>query len=389
MDITFPVGYYTLHKTKIIDFQLNRWHSLGYCRLEDMREAGRRIHGLEDWKVVMVELADQALAEGRILNAAFMYRAAEFFTKASDPDKLRLYEKFTELFYNELVCDEPLKRHSIPYEVATLPAFELRHESEARRGVLVMHGGFDSFIEEFYSLAKYFSRQGYDVYAFEGPGQGGALRQSGLPLTYQWEKPAKAVLDYFDLDDVSWLGISMGGWMCFRAAAFEPRISRVIASSIAYDYMEIPPAFVANFARWLMARPSIFHPLTELKMRMRPQEQWGIDNLIYITQSENALEASNYILEFNKVNQQPERVRQDVLILTGEDDHFIPMKLHHLQVKALLNARSITERIFTAEEQASNHCQVGNFGLALQVMQDWLHSVETPKRASETEMTPA
>ena len=36
---TFPVGYHDLHKTKIIDFQLNRWYSLGYARLKDMEEA--------------------------------------------------------------------------------------------------------------------------------------------------------------------------------------------------------------------------------------------------------------------------------------------------------------------------------------------------------------
>jgi pimeloyl-ACP methyl ester carboxylesterase len=48
------------------------------------------------------------------------------------------------------------------------------------------------------------------------------------------------VLDYFHLDDVTLLGISMGGWLCFRAAAYEPRIRRVIALSIAFDYMQIP-----------------------------------------------------------------------------------------------------------------------------------------------------
>lgn len=386
MDITFPVGYYPLHKTKIIDFQLNRWHSLGYCRLEDMRTAGQRIKNLADWKEVMVDLADEASAQGRVKNAAFMYRAAEFFTKADDPDKTRLYDTFIDQFYNQLVAGGRLERHTIPYGDSALPAYHIPGSSAGSRGDLVMHGGFDSFIEEFYSLADYFARQGFDVYAFEGPGQGGALRRYGLPLTYQWEKPASAVLDYFGLDNVAWLGISMGGWMCFRAAAFEPRINRVIASSIAYDYMEIPPAFVAGFARWLMARPRLFEPLTELKMRMRPQEQWGIDNLVYITQSENALEASNYILEFNKVNQHPEKVTQDVLILTGEDDHFIPMKLHHLQVQALTNARSITERIFTAEEQASNHCQVGNFGLALEVMDRWLADQPKTKQALQEKL---
>ena len=107
-------------------------------------------------------------------------------------------------------------------------------------GTIVMHGGFDSFIEEFYSWMRYLSDHGYEVLAFEGPGQGAALKKYGIALDYRWENSAKKILDYFQVDDVTWLGISMGGWFCFRAAAFESRIKRVIASGIAFDYMKFP-----------------------------------------------------------------------------------------------------------------------------------------------------
>ena len=367
----FPVGYHMLHKTKIIDYQLNRWHSLGFCRLEDMREAGANIQGLADWKDEQVRLAEKALAEGRLMNGTFHYRAAEFFTHHTDPDKLALYNKFIDLFYNELFVDEPIERHQVPYQGGYLPAMKVPAQTTPR-GALVIHGGFDSFIEEWYSPATLFARQGYDVYLFDGPGQGGALKYSHLPMRYEWEQPAKAVLDYFDLDDVTWLGISMGGWLCFRAAAYEPRIKRVIASSIAYDYLEIPPKPVAAFARWLMNHPGLMNTMAEWKMKRMPQEKWGAENMMYIMQADTLLEGSQRMLEFNKEHIQSHRVTQDVLILTGEQDHFIPMKLHHLQVAALTNARSITERIFTEAEQGHNHCQVGNIGLALDVMAQWM-----------------
>ena len=38
----------------------------------------------------------------------------------------------------------------------------------------------------------------------------------------------------------------------------------------------------------------------------------------------------------------------------------------------LNNARSITARLFTRSESAQNHCQVGNYGLALGTIVDWL-----------------
>ncbi|GAG11749.1 unnamed protein product [marine sediment metagenome] len=46
--------------------------------------------------------------------------------------------------------------------------------------------------------------------------------------------------------------------------------------------------------------------------------------------------------------------------------------MHGKQVKALTNAKSVTARVFTKEEHAQNHCQIGNVGLALDVMVKWI-----------------
>lgn len=369
---TMPVGYHRMNNTKIIDFQLNRWYSFGYVRLEDVKEAGRNIKGLDDWKEEMVRQAKKAENEKRYMNAAFYYRAAEFFVSPSDPDKIKLYDKFIDIFYGQVISKENFKRVLIPYEKSFIPAIHIPSKTNELKGTIVIHGGFDSFMEEFYSMADYFSEYGYEIVLFEGPGQGGALKKYNLPLTHEWEKPVKAVLDYFDLKDVTLLGISMGGWLCLRAAAFESRIKRVIASSIAFDYMQIPPKPVAAFARFLMKFPGLMNSLAELKTRFRAQEKWGVYNLMYITKKETPLEASKVMLELNEINLHSEQVKQDVLILTGAEDHFIPLKMHHKQVQALKNAKSITERIYTRETQGHNHCQVGNFGLALETMKTWM-----------------
>ena len=76
---TFPVGYHKFHKKQVFNFQLNRWHSFGYTRFEDMKEAGDKIITFDDWKTEMVKLAEKAVSEGRFMNAAFYYRAAEFY----------------------------------------------------------------------------------------------------------------------------------------------------------------------------------------------------------------------------------------------------------------------------------------------------------------------
>jgi len=357
---------------KIINFQINRWYSLGYARLEDMKWAGGQIRTFDDWKAVMTGLAEKAVSGERWINAAFYYRAAEFFVLPSDPDKEKFYDRFADLFYNKDFFSEPIERHEIPYAGSYLPSLRIPSARKPVRGTVVIHGGFDSFIEEWYSCATFFAASGYDVVMFEGPGQGAALKKAGLPLTHEWEKPVGAILNHFGLEDVTLLGISMGGWMCLRAAAFEPRITQAIASSIAFDYMQIPPLPIQVLARFLLQFPGLMDYLAGLKMKASYQERWGINNLMYITKIPSPVEASGVLLRFNEQNLHSDLVNQDVLILTGAEDHFIPLKMHDKQVNALKNARSVTARIFTEEDQGQNHCQIGNIGLSLDVMLKWI-----------------
>jgi hypothetical protein len=111
-----------------------------------------------------------------------------------------------------------------------------------------------------------------------------------------------------------------------------------------------------------------------MKMARDPGHRWSIGNLMYITKAKTPMEGMDIVMQLNARNLLSRFVDQDVLILTGAEDHFIPLKMHDMQVKALTNARSITARVFTREEQAQNHCQIGNTGLALNVMVEWLEA---------------
>ena len=369
----FPIGYHKFHKDQIFNYQMNRWYSSGYARFEDMEYAGRRIRSFRDWKAEMSGLADKALSESRLLNAAFYYRAAEFYTFSDDPDKELLYDRFIKLFYS-IFADDRIERVNIPYHGTFLPTMRISPPAD-RKGTIVMHGGFDSYIEDFYSSIAFFSNHGYEVIGFEGPGQGAALKKYGLALNHEWEKPTAAVLDYFGLDDVTLLGISMGGWLCFRAAAFEPRIKRVIALAVAFDYGKI-----LNIAAQLMMRLFFTHfrgftnKMALKKMKKDQMHAWSLGNLMYIADKRTPVEAADVALEMNEKNLHSDMVMQDVLILTGRDDHFIPFKMHSMQVRALTHAKSITARVFTEKEHAQNHCQIGNIGLALDVMIKWIET---------------
>ena len=363
---------------------------MGYARFQDMQEAGKRIKTFEDWKVVMQDLAQKAESENRLINAAYYYRAAEFFLKHENPDKDILYRKFRTLFDRAYTKDK-IERFKVPYANSFIPAMRvapvLKDKETKKKGTILLHGGFDSFMEEFYTMMKYMAGKGYEVIAFEGPGQGAALKKYGHYLDYRWEKPTGAVLDHFKLDNVTLIGISLGGYLSIRASAFEPRVKRVIASSVAYDHGKIPGFFERLLVKFLF---KYFRDWTNNSVKEKMKDgaiiSWSIGNMMYIANKKEPIEALDVMLSLNSENLHSEKVRQDVLILTGKDDHLIPYKTHDMQVEALVNARSVTARVFTEEEQGQNHCQVGNLGLALDTMLDWLDSLDSLKKKQGQEI---
>ena len=58
------------------------------------------------------------------------------------------------------------------------------------------------------------------------------------------------------------------------------------------------------------------------------------------------------------------------------------MEHFYNQTKTLTNARSITTRVFMRDEGAQNHCQVGNYGLALKTIVDWLDTFAAAGRTN-------
>jgi len=369
----FPVGYHSFHRKQVFNFQLNRGYSLGFTRFEDIEKVGERIHSFEDWKNEMVKLAEKALSENRLLNAAYYYRAAEFYTFEDTAEKELFYSKFIQYFQASIQEDKN-ERLKIPYQKGFLPAIRIPQEGK-KLGTILLHGGFDSFLEEWYFMMKYLARNGYEVIGFEGPGQGAALREYGLPFDIEWEKPVRAVLDFLHLSDITLFGLSMGGWLCIRAAAFEPRVQRVIASGHAIDYMKCYPYLIRAIHLWFLKQKGMIGFMNKMAMQKAKADNiqgWMTRQLMYITQKDNPMEAFEIWLAMNEENIHSEKVTQDVLLLSGSDDHFIPIKMHQKQVEAMVNASSVTDRIFTKEEHAQNHCQIGNIKLLLDTIIHWL-----------------
>jgi pimeloyl-ACP methyl ester carboxylesterase len=376
LNYKFPKGYHNFHEHPNVNYQLNRLITNGGS-LEDVQKIAKKIKNFEDWKRELVGIADQALSEGRILNAAVYYRAAEFFVSPDDPDKERLYDKFIELIYKVYKNLSNIKVE-VPYEDSFLPAFHLKNEN--KKGIVVIHGGYDSLIEEFYMFWSYIRDAGYEVVAFEGPGQGAALKKNKLPMTHEWEKPVKAILDFFNFKDVTLIGMSLGGYLGLRAAAFEPRISKVVAFGIIYDFFQVllhaGGPKIREMAEKLLdtKQVGLFNKIMQKRMETDLLVNWGVNHGMYVFGVNSPFEYIEKARLFSTADIS-EKINCDVLLLAGTKDHFIPIEMFYKQIEALKNVKSLTARMFTEKENASSHCQMDNFKLAVEVILNWIEQI--------------
>jgi len=378
--MTFPVGYNSLHPDASMNFQMNRW--FGWVgepdMLEEMRTASARIVTYADWKREFLALAERASKQGRVLTAGFYWRSAEFFMQAADADRKSARERFLAAVRSVYDLGEG-ECHAVPYADGPisgyLPAY--RFKPPGAKSTIIFFGGFDSCIEELTSAFLHLRGAGYDVIAFDGPGQGGALDEAGLPMTANWHKPVSAVLDHFGVEGVALVSLSLGGCLALRAAALEPRVARVVAYDVLTNLFDV------NLRQTGTTRRALLKVLLKLNAaravdwvvervaRKSPVVHWGIEQGMRVTGTRSAFEFLRMTDRF-QTSDVSALITQDVLLLAGSEDRYVPLAQWYDQIRMLGNARSITARLFTRSECAQNHCQVGNYGLALRTIVNWL-----------------
>jgi len=384
-EFQFHVGYYDhLHLEPSINFQMNRWiNYLGVSALEDMQAIAPRLTDFSSYRREFLALAEKALTEGRNLHAAYYFRSAEFFMRQEDPAKSMTRKKFLSLLWENYGLKES-DRHAIPYMHGNakgfLPAYIFSHDQP--KETIIVNGGFDSYIEEFFPVILYLHSAGYNVICFEGPGQGGALMDSQLLLTHEWHIPVSTVLDYFKLEQVTLVGISMGGCLVLRAAAFEPRVQRVIAYDVFLDWpdttlQKLKPIGPALKLLLDIKASAPFNALLAGIMSKSPLFDWAMHQAMLVLGARTSYEVFQKSKLYTTWDISP-LVKQDVLLMAGSEDHVIPLSHFFQQTEWLKNVRSLTTRLFTRAEHAQNHCQIGNLRLAMDYIINWIEFTGRP-----------
>jgi pimeloyl-ACP methyl ester carboxylesterase len=212
---------------------------------------------------------------------------------------------------------------------------------------------------------------------FEGPGQGAALRHSGLHMPFDWEKPVGAVLDHYDLGSCTLIGMSLGGYLAPRAAAFDERISRVVIWGAMFDFLE---CFGSGFGQeqFEMLKQLVddgeqetVNSVIESAMAANPTAAWAFRHGMHVCGAEDPFGFLKWAATMN-LRDISDRIHQDVLIVMGSEDHLVPIKQFYRQIEALVNARSVTARLMTEKEHGAQHCQIGNPQIVINEILSWL-----------------
>ncbi|MBP7240582.1 hypothetical protein [Amaricoccus sp.] len=275
----------------------------------------------------------------------------------------------------------PASPVEIPYEGRTLKGYWLDPDADLRpRPLAILNNGSDGTATDMLVGGGFAAlERGWRVLIFDGPGQGAALYEDGLHFRHDWEAVIAPVLDFalarpgVDPARVALLGVSQAGYWVPRAAAFEPRLSAIVADpgvtrvwSSWFD--NLPPELAELFARgdratfgaWMAAGMKEAPPALAFEMAKRAEPYGIADFWDLLTE----------IRRYDLTDVAP-TIRCPTLICDPEEEQFWPGQSAELFgllacPKALLP--------FTAAEGAASHCEPMAQTLRNQRVFDWLEA---------------
>ncbi|MEU6171717.1 alpha/beta fold hydrolase [Streptantibioticus parmotrematis] len=327
------------------------------------------------------------------LRASNYYRSAEFFLHGNpaDPRIDHVYEASVAAFRSAVALSErPVTPVEIPFEHTTLPGYWYEAADDGRgrpHPVVLIHNGFDGTAEEchFFGVPGLVER-GYHVLAFDGPGQPGPMHRENLVFRPDWETVVGAAIDFVltrdnvDPEGLALIGLSMGGQLAPRAAAFEHRLSAVVSVDGVYDIAEnfiadIPGATREEKAALLRTENA---PEVDIQLERAaadsPVMRWALSHGAWVFGVDTPRQVLAAMLDYHLGDGIAERIKAPTLVCEAQGDLFFtgqPGTLHdHTPGSTLL--------AFGDELGADAHCHVGAQRLAIARIADWLDETLRP-----------
>lgn len=355
---------------------------------------------LDSWYTAWTALADRVAAlahdaaddeSARLahLRASGYHRTAGLMLMGTPPDPRlseALHRQRDAFRLAAALMDVPPEIVEIPFEGATLPGYFFTVDSSgAARATVITMGGYDSTVEEQYVFnAAAALARGYNVLAFDGPGQGSVLVDQGLPMRPDWESVVTPVVDYAvarpDVDParLALVGLSLGGYLAPRAASAEHRLAACVADCGSYDMYagfltRLPGPLRGGFeAGHHLSVTAVGEMLDSLAKK--PTAGWALRRGMQVHQVDSPLAYVQAMKDYTLVGRAPS-IQCPTWVCNAEGDD-ISASAPDLVAALTCPHEFVT---FTAAEGAGDHCESGARTLFHARLFGWLEPILRPR----------
>ena len=270
-------------------------------------------HWCDEWSKEgenLENIAQDALSKGNIYTANYLFHeAAGCFFVAQFPyyidikkknealEKARVnYKRAIGLYEEER---RPI-RIEIPFRETFIPGY-LKLCSYPNKPLIILINSIDGIKEiENHYLGNLMVEAGFNVFAFDGPGQGEMWKN--MKMIADYEKSIRTIINWFeenneyniDFKKIATYGISLGGYFSFRAAALDKRIGCAV----------------------VISGPGFFTTLSELK---------DVKKALLYTTGANSLKEVKSLWGEVSIKEVPQLDRP-LLLIYGEEDKLFPIE---------------------------------------------------------------
>ncbi|SDI50847.1 Alpha/beta hydrolase family protein [Paraburkholderia steynii] len=316
----------------------------------------------------LCDLASEDEAHGRRLSAGEKFKRAAIYLITAErllahdaPARIDLYRRSLETFARGVrLLGENCERVTIPYGSGHLSGLLVKtKDASARSPLLVQVNGLDSTKEMKYlvGLPAWLAARGVSSLIVDQPGTGEALRLDGLHAVYNTEVWASAIVDWLETRDdvdptrIGMEGVSLGGYYCPRAVAFESRFACGVVWGANHDWRDVqkkrlqregdfPVPHYWSHVCWVWGA-------RDVDEFMRIAENVHLDGVL-------------------------DRIKVPFLVTHGEKDSQIPVTWAHRTYEQLVNSPKRELKIFTDREGGVQHSSFDNSINAGHYIADWV-----------------